>query len=92
MKVNELKRFYQFHADEFAQAMLALLGVITVGILPGLAIEEAVFDILLQPWCENLREKSTLRTYRRSRVSRPRPHLRVVFGRHRPKRYTTPTK
>jgi SulP family sulfate permease len=38
MKVNELKRFYQFHVDEFAQAMLALLGVITVGILPGLAI------------------------------------------------------
>jgi len=38
MKVNELKRFYQFHVDEFAQAMLALLGVIIVGILPGLAI------------------------------------------------------
>jgi sulfate permease, SulP family len=38
MKVGELKRFYQFHVDEFAQAMLALVGVITVGILPGLAI------------------------------------------------------
>jgi sulfate permease, SulP family len=38
MKVSELKRFYRFHIDEFAQAMLALLGVITVGILPGLAI------------------------------------------------------
>jgi MFS superfamily sulfate permease-like transporter len=38
MKVNELKRFYQFHVDEFAQAILALLGVIIVGILPGLAI------------------------------------------------------
>ena len=38
MKVNELKRFYQFHVDEFAQAMLALFGVILVGILPGLAI------------------------------------------------------
>jgi sulfate permease, SulP family len=38
MKINELKRFYQFHVDEFAQAMLALLGVIIVGILPGLAI------------------------------------------------------
>jgi SulP family sulfate permease len=38
MKVNELKRFYQFHVDEFAQAMLALLGVVIVGILPGLAI------------------------------------------------------
>jgi sulfate permease, SulP family len=38
MKVSELKRFYQFHVGEFAQAMLALLDVITVGILPGLAI------------------------------------------------------
>jgi sulfate permease, SulP family len=38
MKVSELKRFYQFHVDEFAQAMLALFGVILVGILPGLAI------------------------------------------------------
>jgi sulfate permease, SulP family len=38
MKINELKRFYQFHVDEFAQAMLALLGVVIVGILPGLAI------------------------------------------------------
>jgi sulfate permease, SulP family len=38
MRVSELKRFYQFHVDEFAQAMFALLGVITVGILPGLAI------------------------------------------------------
>jgi SulP family sulfate permease len=38
MKVNELRRFYQFHVDEFAQAMLALFGVILVGILPGLAI------------------------------------------------------
>jgi len=42
MKVNELKRFYQFHVDEFAQAMLAFLGVITVGILPGLAIAIAL--------------------------------------------------
>jgi MFS superfamily sulfate permease-like transporter len=24
MKVNELRRFYQFHVDEFAQAMLVL--------------------------------------------------------------------
>jgi high affinity sulfate transporter 1 len=38
MKVHELKRFYRFHVDEFAQAMLALLGVVVVGILPGLAI------------------------------------------------------
>jgi sulfate permease, SulP family len=42
MKVNELKRFYQFHVDEFAQAMLAFLGVITVGILPGLGIAIAL--------------------------------------------------
>jgi MFS superfamily sulfate permease-like transporter len=42
MKVSELKRFYQFHVDEFAQAMLALLGVVTVGILPGLAIAIAL--------------------------------------------------
>ena len=38
MKVGELKRFYQFHAGEFAQAMLALFGVITLGILQGLGI------------------------------------------------------
>jgi sulfate permease, SulP family len=38
MKVGELKRFYQFHPSEFAQAIVALLGVITVGILPGLLI------------------------------------------------------
>jgi len=38
MKVGELKRFYQFHAGEFAQAMLALFGVITLGILQGLGV------------------------------------------------------
>ena len=38
MKVGELKRFYRFHPGEFGQAMLALVGVVTVGILPGLAI------------------------------------------------------
>ena len=38
MKVAELKRFYRFHPGEFAQALAALLGVITVGILPGLGI------------------------------------------------------
>jgi sulfate permease, SulP family len=38
MKLGELKRFYQFHVGEFGQAMAALLGVITVGILPGLVI------------------------------------------------------
>jgi sulfate permease, SulP family len=42
MKVSELKRFYQFHVDEFAHATLALLGVIIVGILPGLAIAIAL--------------------------------------------------
>ena len=49
MKVNELKRFYQFHVDEFAQAMLALLGVIIVGILPGLAIA-VVLSLLRFIW------------------------------------------
>jgi high affinity sulfate transporter 1 len=38
IKVGELKRFYQFHAGEFGQAMLALVGVISLGILPGLGI------------------------------------------------------
>src|SRR5262245_21752274 len=38
MKVGELKRFYQFHAGEFGQVLLALFGVITLGILPGLGI------------------------------------------------------
>jgi SulP family sulfate permease len=49
MKVAELKRFYQFHAGEFVQAMLALLGVITVGILPGLAIA-VVLSLLRFIW------------------------------------------
>jgi sulfate permease, SulP family len=49
MKVSELKRFYQFHVDEFAQAMLALLGVISVGILPGLAIA-VVLSLLRFIW------------------------------------------
>jgi sulfate permease, SulP family len=38
MKVDELKRFYEVQVGEFGQAMLALLGVVTVGILLGLAI------------------------------------------------------
>ena len=38
MNIGELKRFYQFHMGEFGQAMAALLGAITVGILPGLLI------------------------------------------------------
>ena len=38
MRVAELKRFYRFHPSEFGLALVALLGVITVGILPGLGI------------------------------------------------------
>jgi sulfate permease, SulP family len=49
MKVGELKRFYQFHAGEFAQAMLALFGVITLGILPGLGIA-VVLSLLRFIW------------------------------------------
>jgi len=37
MRISELKRFYRFHPSEFGQALVALLGVVTVGILPGLA-------------------------------------------------------
>jgi sulfate permease, SulP family len=49
MKVGELNRFYQFHAGEFGQAMLALLGVITLGILPGLGIA-VVLSLLRFIW------------------------------------------
>jgi sulfate permease, SulP family len=42
MRIAELKRFYQFHPSEFGQAMVALIGVITIGILPGLAIAIAL--------------------------------------------------
>jgi len=42
MRYRELKRIYRFHASEFGLAMLALFGVITVGILPGLAISVAL--------------------------------------------------
>ena len=49
MKVGELKRFYQFHAGEFGQAMLALFGVITLGILPGLGIA-VVLSLLRFIW------------------------------------------
>jgi MFS superfamily sulfate permease-like transporter len=38
MRVAELRRFYQFHPSEFGLALVALLGVITVGILAGLGI------------------------------------------------------
>jgi sulfate permease, SulP family len=60
MKVNELKRFYQFHVDEFAQAMLALLGVIVVGILPGLAIA-IVLSLLRFIWGASYLSVSRLR-------------------------------
>jgi SulP family sulfate permease len=49
MKVGELKRFYQFHAGEFGQAMLALLGVISLGILPGLGVA-VVLSLLRFIW------------------------------------------
>jgi sulfate permease, SulP family len=38
MRIAELKRFYRFHPSEFGLALVALLGVISVGILPGLGI------------------------------------------------------
>jgi sulfate permease, SulP family len=38
MRMAELKRFYRFHPSELAQALVALLGVITLGILPGLGL------------------------------------------------------
>jgi sulfate permease, SulP family len=60
MKVSELKRFYQFHVDEFAQAMLALLGVILVGILPGLAIA-IVLSLLRFIWGASYLSVSRLR-------------------------------
>jgi sulfate permease, SulP family len=49
MRVAELKRFYRFHLAEFAQALVALLGVITVGILPGLGIA-VVLSLLRFIW------------------------------------------
>jgi MFS superfamily sulfate permease-like transporter len=49
MKVGELKRFYQFHGGELGQAMLALFGVITLGILPGLGIA-VVLSLLRFIW------------------------------------------
>ena len=49
MRVTELKRFYRFHPGEFAQALVALLGVITVGILPGLGIA-VVLSLLRFIW------------------------------------------
>jgi high affinity sulfate transporter 1 len=49
MRVAELKRFYRFHPSEFALALVALLGVITVGILPGLGVA-VVLSLLRFIW------------------------------------------
>jgi sulfate permease, SulP family len=49
MRVAELKRFYRFHPGEFAQALVALIGVLTVGILPGLGIA-VVLSLLRFIW------------------------------------------
>ena len=49
MRVAELKRFYRFHPSEFGLALAALLGVITVGILPGLGIA-VVLSLLRFIW------------------------------------------
>ena len=42
MRVGELRRFYQIHRSEFGLAMVALLGVIGIGILPGLLLAVVV--------------------------------------------------
>jgi sulfate permease, SulP family len=49
MRVAELKRFYRFHPSEFGLAMAAVLGVISVGILPGLGIA-VVLSLLRFIW------------------------------------------
>jgi len=49
MRVAELKRFYRFHPSEFGLALVAVLGVITVGILPGLGIA-VVLSLLRFIW------------------------------------------
>ena len=49
MRVAELERFYRFHPSEFGLALVALLGVITVGILPGLGIA-VVLSLLRFIW------------------------------------------
>jgi SulP family sulfate permease len=49
MRLAELKRFYRFHPSEFGLALAALLGVITVGILPGLGIA-VVLSLLRFIW------------------------------------------
>jgi SulP family sulfate permease len=87
MRVGELKRFYQFHAGEFGQAMLALLGVITVGILPGLAIA-VVLSLLRFIWgashlsvsrlCPVPGREHTYDNMGRSPEARPIPGLEIV--------------
>src|SRR5208282_1370418 len=49
MRLAELKRFSRFHPGEFGQALVALLGVITVGILPGLGLA-VVLSLLRFIW------------------------------------------
>jgi sulfate permease, SulP family len=49
MRVAEIKRFYRFHPSEFGLALVALLGVITVGILLGLGIA-VVLSLLRFIW------------------------------------------
>ena len=87
MRVGELKRFYQFHAGEFAQAMLALVGVVTIGILPGLGIA-VVLSLLRFVWGASYLSFSRLypvpgreHTYDdmgRSPEARPIPGLEIV--------------
>jgi sulfate permease, SulP family len=87
MRVGELKRFYQFHSGEFGQATLALLGVITVGILPGLGIA-VVLSLLRFIWGASYLSVSRLypvpgreHTYDnmgRSPEARPIPGLEIV--------------
>ena len=53
------ERFYRFHPGEFAQALVALLGVITVGILPGLGIA-VVLSLLRFIWAASCLSLSRL--------------------------------
>src|SRR5215472_4196097 len=87
MKVGELNRFYQFHAGEFAQAMLALFGVITLGILPGLGVA-VVLSLLRFIWgashlsvsrlCPVPGRKHTYGTIRQSAEWVPIPGLEIL--------------
>jgi MFS superfamily sulfate permease-like transporter len=49
MRVAELKRFYRFQPSELGLALVALFGVVTVGILPGLGIA-VVLSLLRFIW------------------------------------------